>query len=95
MEGKDVVNTTDSYIKEYYDNFKSVVNLKTSKNKQTITFPGVYKPSTKLYVNNEEEVLSKTLLMWQQANKIEDRVLRSKRKLEILNSGEYVRNARI
>ena len=93
MEGKDVVNTTDSYIKEYYDNFKSVVNLKTSKNKQTITFSGVYKPSTKLYVNNEEEVLSKTLLMWQQANKIEDRVLRSKRKLEILNSGEYVRNA--
>mgnify|MGYP001161380747 CR=1 FL=1 len=93
MEGKDVVNNTDSYIKDYYDNFKGVVNLKASKNKQTITFSGVYKPSTKLYINNEEEILSKTLLMWQQADKIEDRVLRNKRKLEILNSGEYVRNA--
>lgn len=93
MEGKDVVNNTDSYIKDYYDNFKGVVNLKASKNKETITFSGVYKPSAKLYINNEEEILSKTLLMWQQADKIEDRVLRSKRKLEILNSGEYVRNA--
>ena len=90
LEGKNIGNNSD-----YYYKLNQNVDIKDKKSEDKVKFSNSYNPPPKIQVRVEEEKLSKTLIVWKEADKITDRVLRSKEKLRILNCGEYVRNSEI
>ena len=89
LEGKNIGDNSD-----YFSKLKQNVDIQDKKSEEKIQFSNTYNPP-KIRLRIEEEKLSKTLIVWKEANKITDRVLRSKEKLRILNCGEYVRNSEI